>query len=65
LNNSAEDGKLIGNDSQKSIDDQLSLWKNFADSQERQEAMQKNFELKMGAIVHKYSQNDEKIEKAF
>lgn len=50
--------------SHESLDEQLSIWKNFADPNDREKAMQRNFELKMGLIASKYGGNESSIERA-
>ena len=40
----------------------MNVWKNFADHDERQRTMQRNFDLQMQSLIHKYSQNP-KLEK--
>jgi hypothetical protein len=50
--------------SNQSLDEQLSIWKNFADPNDRERAMQRNFELKMGLIASKYGVNEASIERA-
>lgn len=36
-------------------EDQLNLWKNYADHDERQSAMDHNLDLQMQSLVHKHS----------
>ena len=46
------------------INEQLDMWKNYVNPKERKKEMDRTYDLQIGAMIHKHSQNTSKLDQA-